>query len=510
MSDIAFLWKAASSWLVLWPTACEWYCTLCERQSHDTFFDQQKVSTCCGKAVSSHLFLWPTASEYIACFVKGSLTTSFSMTNSWWVTLHTILWKIVSWHLCKWLTASEWHCTFWERDSHQIFSDDQQQVSDIAHFVQGSLIVFSYEQQDVSDITHFVKHGLTTGTFLWPPASECHCTSWGNLIFSYDQQQVCDIAHFVTGNLITSFHLTNSLWVTAHFIQGSLITITSFPVTNSLWVTLHVCEKQSSHIFYCDQQEVSDIAHLSKVVSLHLALWATASEWHVTFCQTQSHCIFSYDYQQVSDIAHCVKGSLITSFPTMTTSESVTLHNVWTPVSSHLFWPTGSEWHCTFCKRQSCNIFPCNEQEVNAMAHFVNSILTFSYAKQLVSDIALCVNSSLITCFPMMNRLWVTFHIFWKAVSSHVLLWPTGSEWHCTFFERQSQYIFLWPTGSEWYCTFHEKQSCHISSQLVGDIAHLVKGIVIISFLLSTASEWHWTFCSERKSHHIFPMTNRK
>jgi len=53
--------------------------------------------------------------------------------------------------------------------------------------------IFSYEQQFVSDIAH------TYGE------KQSHHT------FSYDQQGVGDIAQFVKGSLITSFFMTNSL-----------------------------------------------------------------------------------------------------------------------------------------------------------------------------------------------------------------------------------------------------------------------------------------------------------
>ena len=142
-----------------------------------------------------------------------------------------------------------------------------------------------------------------------------------------------------------------------------------------------------------------------------------------------------------------------------------TLHILWKAVWSFL-WPTGSEWHCTFCE------------------------------------------TSLIICFPMTNRKWVTLHILWKAIWSHVFLWPTASEWHCTFCETSLitcfpmtnrkwvtlhilwkavwSHLFQWPTGSEWHqCTFCERQSDHIFSydqQLVSDIAHFLKGSLITSF----------------------------
>jgi len=108
------------------------------------------------KIVKSHLSLWPTGSELDCTSVKGSLITSL-MTNSGWVT----------YHIC------EWH-------SYQIFSFDQQQVSD-------------------------------------------------------------KVAHFVEGSLITSFPITNSEWVTLHTLWKAVSS--TFPMTNREWVTLHILWK---------------------------------------------------------------------------------------------------------------------------------------------------------------------------------------------------------------------------------------------------------------------------
>ena len=210
--------------------------------------------------------------------------------------------------------------------------------------------------------------------------SEWHCTfceRQSHHIFSYDQQEVSNIAHIVKGSPITSL-----------------------PMTHSEWATLHI---------------------LGMAVSSHLSLWPTGSEWHCTFCERQSPHIFPYDQQRVSNIAHFVEGSLITSFP-MTNRLWVMLHIFLKAVLSHLFlWPTASEWHCTFCERQSYHIF--------------------SYGQQRVSYIIDLVKGSLITSFHITNSLWVTLHILQKAGTSHFLLWPTASEWHCTFCERQSHHI---------------------------------------------------------------------
>ena len=166
-----------------------------------------------------------------------------------------------------------------------------------------------------------------------------------------------------------------------------------------------------------------------------LFLWPTGCEWHCKFCEWQSHCIVSYYQQFVSDIAHFVNGTLITSFP-ITNREWVTLHIVWKAVSSHFFlnslWVT---WH----------IF-------------------------LKDDL-------MVSC-PMTNRKWVTLHILQNIVSSCPLIWPTGSESHCTFCERWSCLtLLLCPIGSESHCTFCGKQSNdtipNYLEQKVSDNAHL-------------------------------------
>ena len=153
-----------------------------------------------------------------------------------------------------------------------------------------------------------------------------------------------------------------------------------------------------------------------------------------------------------------------------------------------------------------------------------------SYDQQKVSDIAHFVKCSIITSdFPMTNRMqWATsLHILWKAVLSHLLLWPTACEWHCTFCKSQSHHLFscgqqrvcgiikfmkgslitsftinrqcvtlytlwkavssplfIWPTECEWH---------HI----------LWKSVSSPLFLWPTGSVWHYTLC-EMQSHHIF------
>ena len=220
------------------------------------------------KTVSSHIFHSPMADcEWHCTFFDSSFINHF-----------------------LWPTACEWHCTFCENQFHDIFSYDQQLVSDIAHFVKSSLMT-SFPMTNRKWVTlHILWKAVSWHLFLWPTASECHCTfcEWKfHDIFSYDQQKVSIIAHFV---------------------KSSPSLITSIPMTNSKWVTLHI---------------------LWMEISWHLCLWPVE--------------------QFVSDIAHFVNGNFMASFP-MTNRMWVTLHILWKAVSSHLFlWPTAGGWHCIFC-----------------------------------------------------------------------------------------------------------------------------------------------------------------
>ena len=280
---------------------------------------------------------------------------------------------------------------------------------------------------------------------------------WPYQNFACGQQYVSNVGNISEKLIYVFFPNWQNVRNIEGCVEGSPCLITSFPMINREWVTLHI---------------------LWKAVSSHLLPWSTGCEWHCTFCERQSHHIFSYDQQLVSDIAHFVKGSFITSFPMtnslwvilhifvkgsfitsfpITNSKWVMLHILWKAVSSHLFlWPTASEWHCPFCGRQSHHIFCYNQQSVSDIklhAYERQSHHIFCNDQQGVSDIAHFVKGSLITFFPTTNREWVTVHNLWKAVSSHLLLWPTACEWHCTFCEGQSHHIFSWPIASEWYCT---------------------------------------------------------
>ena len=491
------LWKAVSSHLFLWPTVCKWHCTFCERQSHHIFsYNQQGVSDIehLVKTVSSHIFLWPTGCEWQSTFCERQSPPIFSHDQK--QVSDILLSKEVSLHLFLWPIASQWHCTFVKGSLSHLFLYDQQEVSDFAHVmvVKGSLIT-SFPMSTSMWVTlhiYMLWKVVSSHHFLWSTASEWHCTfcEKSHHIFLYDPQFVSNIAHFLKDSLTTSFSMTNRKWE-----------------------TLHILWKATSH-------------------TPHLFLWLIGSEWHCTFMKDSLFTSFSYAQQVVSDIAHFVKSSLITSFP-MTNRKSVTLNILQEALLSHLFlWPTVSEWHCTFCERHSHHIFSYDQQQVSDITHFVKS--------------------SLITSFTMINSLWVTLHIVWKAVSLYLLLWPTASEWHCTFCERQSHHInsmwvtlhilwkavsfiasfpmtnsmwvtlhilwkavlshlFLWPTVCEWHCTFCERQSHPIFSygqQQVSGIAHFVKWSLITSLLWPTVCEWHCTFCEKQSHHTFFPMTN--
>ncbi len=370
VSNIAHFVKGTWSHCFLWPTGSEWHCTFCERLSHHIFsYDQQEVSGIAydvWKEVQSHLFLWPTGSEWHCTFCeKGSLITSFSLTNSESVMLQ-ILWKI--------------------------------------HILITSFAMTNRE---------------------WVMLHICVITS-----MIHDQQKVSDIAHFVKGSLITSFPMTNRLWVTLHIWWKPVRLITSFPITTaSEWWHCTFCERLSHHMFAYDKQAVSEIAHVVKgslmtsflmtnrlwvtlhivwkAVSSHIFLQPTGCEWHQISCERLSHHIFSYNQQGVCHIADFVDSSLTTSLP-ITDSMWVPLHIFWKAVWGHLFlWPIAGECYCILCQWQSHHIF--------------------SYGQQGVSDVAHALKS-LITSFPMTNRMSVTLCIFWRTVWSHTFLLPTGSE----------------------------------------------------------------------------------
>ena len=158
--------------------------------------------------MTSFPMIWQQQVRDIAHFVKDSLMTSFPMTNSKWVIFMHILWKAVSSHFFLWPTGSEWHCTF----------------------VKGSPITFLFMTNSLWVSLHILWKTVSSHLSLWPIEGEWLCTfceGQSHHIFSYDQQLVSDIAHSVKGSLtgITSFHLTNSLWVVS---QIFLLTFSAY------------------------------------------------------------------------------------------------------------------------------------------------------------------------------------------------------------------------------------------------------------------------------------------
>ena len=157
------------------------------------------------------------------------------MTNSMWVTLCMLV-KAVSPNLFLWPIVCEWHCTSCEMQSHHIFSYDKQHVSEITHFVKGSLIT-SFPNRVLVTL-HTLWKAASSHFSLWPPASEWDCT-------------------FCERQFHHNLFMPNSKWVI------------------HLW--------KSHHIFPYGEQDVSNIAH---PVKGNLILWPTASssEPHCTFC----------------------------------------------------------------------------------------------------------------------------------------------------------------------------------------------------------------------------------
>ena len=99
------------------------------------------------------------------------------------------------------------------------------------------------------------------------------------------------------------------------------------------------------------------------------------------------------------------------------------------------------------------------------------------------------VKGSLNTSFPLTIRKWVTLHMLWKAVSSHLF---TGSGWHCIFWERQSHYIFQ--MANSLWVTLHILCKAVLSPMTNSKwvILHILwKAISSHLFLWPTACEWH-------------------
>ena len=120
----------------------------------------------------------------------------------------------VSSHLSLLWTGCEWHCIGCQRQAHYIFSCYGQDVSDVAQFVEGNLIrsfpmTTGSEWQPISKVSHLIRACPMTNS-LWVMLH----IFW-KALSSYDKQGVSNIAHFVNGSLNNTY-MTNSLWVTLH------------------------------------------------------------------------------------------------------------------------------------------------------------------------------------------------------------------------------------------------------------------------------------------------------
>ena len=129
---------------------------ICERQCH-----------------SSHVFILPKGSEQHWTFCDKQSNHIISYDHSLWVAWYSS-WNTVSSHIVLWPTVGEWHCTFCERKSCHIFLYDQQRVSDIAHFVSGSLITSFPMTKRRWVVFHMFWNAVPSHLFLWSKGGECY------------------------------------------------------------------------------------------------------------------------------------------------------------------------------------------------------------------------------------------------------------------------------------------------------------------------------------------------
>ena len=290
--------------------------------------------------------------------------------------------------------------------------------------------------------------------------------------------------------------MTNSKQVILHIFWIIVSSHLCLWQTGSQWHQI-LWKVASSHLSY-NQQEVSDTAHSVKSHVTSSITMSKGSEWQctfcdkqshhiqfiydqqfvsdVTFCERQSHHIFSHGQQRVSDVAHFVKVSF---FKWKQSEVSDVAYFV---KGSHDFpWWAACEWHCTFCEKESHHMFSYDYQKVSdsqTLHTLWKEFHALSYDQQRVSGITNFMKDSLITCFRTTNRLWVTAH-FVKH-NHRVTCFPminSLSVIHILIYIVWSS----WPTGSEWHHTLCGKESHDIfiyiyHQKLVSDIAHLVKG----------------------------------
>ena len=213
---------------------------------------------------------------------------------------------------------------------------------------------------------------------------------------------------------------------------------------------------------------------LWKVVSLHLFLWPTGSEWHCIFYEGSPIASFLMTNRQWVTLhtSHLVNGSLIVSL-SMTNRKWVTLHILWKAVSSHL-------------SQEVSNIGTLHI--LWKAIHYI-----FSYIQQQVSGITYWVTGSFIAPSSMTNSEWVTLYILWKAVSLHICYYDQ-QEVSGIAHSVKGRFITSFPITNRKWVTLHILWKAVVS---------------LLPFISSTASEWHLSCtCWERQSHLSFPMTN--
>ncbi len=183
----------------------------------------------CWKAISSHILPWSTASEWQNTFLNGYLTIYPPVTNSLWVTLQFLKGSL---NICSlWLTDCEWHLNFL-KDSYYI--SHQQEVGNIDFSLRKSHHLAKWTSGNGE--WHFEQQSYHTCHHPWPTGSEWQCTSFWKPVTSSNQQQVgVTILQFLKAHLTTSPPMiTIRQWVTLHF---------------SLKEVSHVSNSQCSNIY---------------------------------------------------------------------------------------------------------------------------------------------------------------------------------------------------------------------------------------------------------------------
>ena len=138
--------------------------------------------------------MWVT----LKIFVEGSLMTPFNMSNSLWVTLHT-LWKAVSLYFFLWPTASEKYCTFLKDSPITSFPMTNSKWVTLKIFVESSLTTPFSMTNSLWVTWHILWMAVSSYFLLWPTVCEQYCTFYARE------------AHH-------TFSMTNSLWVTLHIL----------------------------------------------------------------------------------------------------------------------------------------------------------------------------------------------------------------------------------------------------------------------------------------------------